>query len=420
MNSPVRRFGVLAHREFRTLFTAYSLSAVGDGVQLFALTFVVLGLGGGAANLALVLAARQLPTVALSLFSGVWADRVERRRLLLLSDSVCGACQLAVAALVLSGYGQIWQLVVFGVIFGSARSVFVPALSGLLPNTVSRNELRQANSLIQTVRASTYVAGAPLAALVISVSSPGVALLIDGASFLVSTAFLTTMTQRVVTERGARKKSVWHELRGGWHEVRSRRWLLAELLRSSVDLPLVIAPMTVLGPVIAVQRLGGVSSWAMISTAFLVGTLLGPLLAHRFRPDLPMMTCTALMYTGAISPVLLAFTGWVWAIAAAELVKGSVVGFFGSLWETLLQQHVPEGSRSRVSAWDFTLTTGLTPFGYLLAAPLTQYMGATALLTAGAVWMAVGVTVVLCLPEIRSLTWNDDSPDTKAADVRSE
>ena len=322
MTASFRGFGVLAHAEFRKLFTAYSTSAVGDGLQLFALTFVVLRIGGGPAQLALVLAARQFPTVALTLLSGVWADRLERRRLLVFSDLVCGSCQLAVAAVVLTGCAQVWHLALLGLVFGSARSLFVPAVAGLVPATVPADQLRQANSLMQTVRASTYVAGAPIAAFVISISSPGVAVLLDGISFVISAAFLAAMRQRAAAGAATPNRGMWRELRGGWHEVRSRRWLLAELLRSCIDLPLVIAPMTVLGPIIAAHRLGGVSAWAMISTAFLVGTLAGPVLAHRSRPARPMLVCTALMYIGAVSPLLLAYSRWAWPIAASELVKG--------------------------------------------------------------------------------------------------
>lgn len=408
MMSPRRRLGVLANREFRKVFAAYSLSAIGDGVQVFALTFLVLEIGGGAAQLAIVLAAVQLPTVALSLFSGVWADRLERRRLLLISDVICGACQLAIAIPALAGHGVIWTLVVFGVVFGCARSVFVPALSGLLPAIVDPSELRQANSLLQTVRASTYIAGAPLATVVIAVSSPAVAVLIDGLSFAASAALVATMRRpRVAAERAA-SSGMWQELRGGWDEVRKRRWLLVELLRSCVDLPLAIAPMMVLGPIIAAQRLGGASSWATVVTAFLVGSLLGPVIAHWYRPARPMLVCTVLMYTGAISPILLAFTGWVWAIAAAEFAKGCVVGFFGTLWATLLQEKVPDEVRSRVSAWDFTLTTGLQPFGILLVAPLTHFIGDKALLTAGGVWIIVGVSLALLVPSVRRLRWDDN------------
>jgi MFS family permease len=407
---PVRRLrwtGVLANSEFRKLFSAYSLSAAGDGVQLFAMTFVVLGMGRSAAQLALVLAARELPTVALTLLSGVWADRFERRRLLLMSDLVCGACQLGIAAVVLTGHARIWHLVVIGLIFGAARSLFVPALSGLLPTTVPKDQLRQANAFVRTVQASTFVGGAPIAALIITVSSPGVAVLLDGVSFMASAMFLATMAKRVVARDDVEHEGVWHELRYGWREVRSRVWMLAELLRSSIDLPLAIAPFMVLGPIIAEQRMHGVSSWAIITTAYLAGTVVGPFLAQRFQPSRPMLTCTALMYTGAGPPLLLAFTSSVWAIAAAQAVKGCVVGFFDTVWATLLQQKVPDNARSRVSSWDFTLTTGLTPFGYLIAAPMTQQIGSTTLLSIGAIWVVVGVTGVLFVPDVRNLTWDD-------------
>ncbi|MFT4042398.1 MAG: MFS transporter, partial [Gordonia sp. (in: high G+C Gram-positive bacteria)] len=122
---------LLANKEFAKLFAGYAVSSVGDGLQLFALTFVVIQMGGSAAEVALVLAAKQAPTLAFSLFSGVWADRLDRRKLLLASDLICGCCQIILGIFILSGHGRIWHLIVVGAIFGTARSPFYPTISGL-------------------------------------------------------------------------------------------------------------------------------------------------------------------------------------------------------------------------------------------------------------------------------------------------
>ncbi|MFF7355025.1 MFS transporter [Streptomyces filipinensis] len=402
-------------RDFRRLFSAYTITSVGDGLQPVALVFVVLEAGGSAADLGLVLAAGTIPTVALSLLGGVWADRFERRRLLAVSDLARGLCQALLAVLLLTGHATLWELVLLNVLYGVFRSVFVPSVSALVPQTVGDGDLQAANSLMGTVRNACYLAGAPLAGIIVALLDAGVVVALDGVSFFLSAACVLRMTVRSRPDSGAGRGSMLRDLRGGWQEVRSRRWLLAELLRSALELPLAVAPFFLLGPVVAQDRLGGAPAWAAISTAFLVGTLLGPVIAARYRPRRPMLVCTAIMYTGVLPPLLLGLTDWTAAIVAAELVKGCAVGFFGTVWSTLLQRHVPDEARGRVSAWDFTLTSGLTPVGYLLAAPLTAMFGTEALLVFGAAWVALGVTGQLCVRQVRTLRDGADEPATASA-----
>lgn len=394
---------LLRYPDFRRLFSAYTITSVGDGLQPIALVFVVLEAGGTAADLGLVLAAGTVPTVALSLLGGVWADRFERRLLLSLSDLARGVCQGLLAVLLLTGHASLWALILLNVVYGVFRSVFVPSVSSLVPQTVAGKDLQVANSAMATVRNACYLAGAPVAGIIVAMADAGIVVGLDSLSFFLSAACVLRMTVRSRPAAGGAAGSMLRDLRGGWREVRSRHWLSAELARSALELPLAIAPFFLLGPIVAQDRLGGAPAWAAISTAFLVGTLLGPLVAARWSPRRPMLVCTAAMYTGVLPPLLLGLTDWTTAIVVAELVKGCAVGFFGTVWSTLLQRHIPDEARGRVSAWDFTLTSGLTPLGYLLAAPLTAVFGARALLVFGAAWVALGVTVQLCVPAVRSL-----------------
>lgn len=112
-----------------------------------ALPFAVLSLGGGVTEVALVSAAQFVPFVLLSLPAGVWADRLDRKRILIGSDSVRLVTQTIAAVLLLSGTATVPVLIVLAAAFGAADAFFSPAISGLLPTTVAPANIQPANAL---------------------------------------------------------------------------------------------------------------------------------------------------------------------------------------------------------------------------------------------------------------------------------
>src|SRR5215475_10800659 len=119
--------GVFAEREFRLLFLGRTTSFTGGAFANVALAFAVLELTGSKADLGFVLAARAIPQVILLLVGGIWADRLPRHHVMVVSCIVSGLAQAAVAALLLTGHAEIWQLVVLAVVGGTSAAFFFPA-----------------------------------------------------------------------------------------------------------------------------------------------------------------------------------------------------------------------------------------------------------------------------------------------------
>src|SRR3954469_8405012 len=105
-----RSLHVLREREYRLFFLGQAVSLLGDGMVNVALAFAVLDLTGSASALGLVLAARMLPLVGFLLAGGVMADRLSRRTVMIAADLVRVASQGAIAALLIAGAAEVWQL----------------------------------------------------------------------------------------------------------------------------------------------------------------------------------------------------------------------------------------------------------------------------------------------------------------------
>src|SRR5262245_61755300 len=186
------RAGPLGRRDFRFLFLGRTTSFVGNAFANVALAFAVLDLTGSRADLGLVLAARTFPQVLFLLVGGIWADRLPRNQVMVLSNVVSGLSQGVVALLLLTGSAEVWQLATLGAVNGLSSAFFFPAASGIVPQTVPERMLQPANALLRLGINASWIVGAAAGGLVVAATSPGVAIAFDSATFLLA-AILTAL-----------------------------------------------------------------------------------------------------------------------------------------------------------------------------------------------------------------------------------
>lgn len=384
------RLGALEERQFRLLWTGQAVSAFGDGLYPVALAFAVVRLTGSAADLGLVFAAVLIPRVVLVLGGGVLGDRFPRQRVMLGADLLRCVMQALTAAFLLSGGDALWVLILLSVAYGAGDAFFQPAVTGLVPQTVRPERIQQANALLALARGSFWVAGPAVAGAVVATAGPGWAFAGDAATFAVSAAFLS----RIRASRArAERTSLVAALRAGWGEVTSRTWVWTGIAFFSIW-NVALGPLFVLGPFVAQRSLGGASSWGAIVTCAGVGSLVGAAAAIRLRPRRPLATGFALFGLVAFEPALLArpFPTAVVAAAAAAGFAGSAFG--NALWLTSLQERIPAGSISRVSAYDWLGSIVFKPAGYASAGPLVAAVGTQWTLLSSAAAIAAASAVV--------------------------
>jgi hypothetical protein len=402
----VRHVPVLRHRDFRLLFTGQAVSVIGDALLPVALAFAVLdGLDGSAAELGLVLAAQVVPMTFLVLPAGVWADRLSRRRLMLISDLGRAVVQALTAALLLSGGAELWHLIVLSALYGAFEAFFRPAAGGLTPALVPADELQQANALIGLAQNAGHVLGPALAGALIVLLSPGAAMAVDAATFVVSAGFLLALREPARQPHPpGHDPHFWRELKGGLAEVRARRWMLGFMPAFSayhlIALPCVLA----LGAVLADQELGGAGAWAIITSAFGAGTIAGSVIGLRWKPPRPMLAA-ALAFVGASAqPAIIALAGSTAAIAAFEALAGVAVAIGFAQWETTLGRLIPDRALSRVTSLDWFTTVGLMPLGYAVAGPLADTFGLHETMIGAAILTAALFCGALAVRDVRAVT----------------
>jgi MFS family permease len=390
----------LSERQFRLLWIGQTGSAVGDSLVGVALAFAVLQLTGSAGDLGLVFAAFALPRVVLTLVGGVWSDRLQRLRVMVAADLLRAATQAVVSALLITGHAEVWHLIALALVMGSADSFFTPASTALLPEIVRPERIQQANALRSLSQSGAHIVGPLLSGLIVATIGTGWAFALDGLSFLVSAAFLLAMRlpPRVVEAR----RPFVTELAEGWREVVSRSWVIVSILTFSIS-NISLGTFQVLGPVIALDKLGGAAAWGVVGAGAAIGGVIGGAVALRWKPDRPLIPAFLLIVLAQVQLLLLIPPFPALVVAAGALVGVACIVVSNTLWETMLQQHIPREALSRVSSYDWMFSLVFQPIAFAAVGPISLAIGVTQTLL---VVLGIGVVVnagVLLVPSVRNL-----------------
>ncbi|MFE2431755.1 MFS transporter [Streptomyces sp. NPDC059373] len=409
-SAPARpiRLPAWAGRNFRLLTASAVVTNLGSSGSVIAAAFAVLQAGGSGTDIGLVAAARTLPLVVFMLIGGALADRLPRHHVMVGANLLNAASQAVFAVLVLSGSAHIWQMAALSAVGGTALAFFGPAAQGMVLATVDRAHAGRAFAVFRMASNGANIGGAALGGALTAAFGPGWVLAIDACSFLLGALLRTFLRVEEVVR--SKRGSMVRDLRDGWREFVSRRWLWAIVVQFSVVNAATVATDAVFGPLVANDRLGGAGPWGVALAAFGVGNILGGLLLLRRRPRRILLAGTLCIFPWALPQIALAAAAPAPLLIAAMLVSGVTIEVFGVTWMLALQQEIPEEKLSRVSAYDGLGSFALIPVGTALAGPAADAFGLY-----GALWGCAALTVlltaaVLLAPEVRRLTRNDGPP----------
>jgi MFS family permease len=398
----------LGEREFRLLFLGRMVSLFGSAFAPIALAFAVLDLTGSPSDLGLVIAAGFVPQIFFILVGGIWADRLPRHHVMVVSDLLAGGAQAAIAALVLTGVAEIWHLVALQVVRGVATSFFFPAAQGIVPQTVSARLLQEANALLRLTRNGTQIGGVAAGGILVAVIGSGWALAFDAATYFAGAVFLLAL--RLPRDLTMPERHFVRELREGWDAFRSRAWLWGIVLQFSVVNAAGVGAWAVLGPVVAVDDLGGAAAWGFILAAQAAGFIVGGMFTLRYRPDRLLLVATLATFPMALPIVLLAVPAPVVVIALAAFAAGFGMEIFGVFWDVAMQQQISPDQLSRVYSYDALGSFVFIPLGAAVAGPAAESVGVTETLAGAAAVIVAATALVLLIDEVRNLRRADVVP----------
>ena len=231
---PVRARDVLRNRHFRNLLIGQFVSQVGDGLIYLSLVIMLnrlLKTGGAEAAIGFLMICQTAPRVIFGLLSGVYVDRLDRKRLMIISDVARGA--IVLTCLLVQSPDDVWIYYVSAALLSALSSIFGPAKNASLPHLVEKEQLLVANTLSQTSFIIALTLGAASSGVLIGAFNSAVpAIVFDAVSFFVSAAFiaLLPLSHHAAEVRDQRAAQVWAELQEGLHFVAHQRVLIGAML----------------------------------------------------------------------------------------------------------------------------------------------------------------------------------------------
>jgi len=326
-----------------------------------------------------------------------------------------GVSQGAIAVLLLTGHAQVWHLMALGAVNGLSSAFFFPAAVGIVPQTVPQRMLQSANAILRLGTNASWIGGAALGGLVVAATSPGTGIAVDAASFFLAAAFLALV--RIPKTLRMEASNFLAELNDGWREFVSRAWLWSIVLQFGFVNGIQLGTEGVLGPAIAKDHLGGAAAWGLILTAQSLGLVAGGLILLRLRPRRILLAAT-LGYMLTI-PFLLGLSGPVSVVALIGLAALAGIGSetFGVLWDTAIQQEIPQEKLSRVSSYDALGSFVLIPFGLAVAGPVSELIGTRETILSAAAISLTATLAVLLVRDVRTIERRDSEPLVEGVDV---
>ena len=379
-------FRALRHRDFRLLWVGLAISAVGTWMQIVAQSLLVLKITHGSAfALGTVSLAQALAFFLFALVGGSVADRLDKRRLLLCTQTGSAALAILLGFLTLFGVIQLWMILVLAFLNGTLLSFDQPARGALVPVLVPKEDLGNAISLQAMIFNGASTLGPALAGFGVATLGYAGNFFLNGASFL---AVLIALYVMRVPGGPIHQQSTSQAIRTALSTVRRDAvlpWILsgyAALLflgpSSALILPVYAVKILHIGP----ERLG------LLFSAAGVGTILGALFLASLGSN-PRRGPVYLsgIFIWVVALTAFALSGQFWISMIALLIFGIGQTLAGTTTITLLQTRVPEHMRGRVMSLNTLLIMGIRPLGDFPAGALIAGIGApgTVLLSASLV-----------------------------------
>jgi MFS family permease len=395
---PRNILGALRNREFALFWSGQAISQTGTWMQQFAQGWVVTTLASSAFALASVNFAASIPILIMTPLGGVAADRMERRRILLVTQSVLAVLAVLMGVLIHAGHLRLWHVWLIAVLLGLATAYDLPAYQSFFPQLVQREDLPQAIALNQAAFHGSRIIGPAIASWFVAQWGMAAAFFANGASFLAVIASLLLIRPRAATGGGTAHMRL--SMAEGVRYVRERPHIVALLGLTAITTMFVFPNVATLMPFYAKHVLQvGPGGLGMMMTVSGAGAFLGAIfllaLPRRFR----IGSITTALVVIALTVSALAWSRYLaLSVAAVAILSFGISSTLG-VASTMVQESVPDALRGRVMSLYSLAFTGVAPFAALAVARLADVIGMRRELLLAA--LLYGVCGVLLIPMLR-------------------
>lgn len=331
-----------------------------------------------------------MPQLIISIFAGVWADRYDRKKLIILADLGIASSTFILAIIFLSGYRGIEALFIVSFIRSIGAGIQTPAVSAMLPQIVPKEKLMKVNGINSSVQSIMMLLSPALSALLLTYSDLPVIFFIDVVTAV--SAIVLLMILKVPTHRQAlseQKENYLSDLKNGIRYA-SGNGFIASLILAQLILSFLVAPVAMLTPLL-VARSYGEEYWRLTlnEISFFGGTIIGGFLIviwQGFKNKVRTFS-VSLTVLGLLT-LFMGLTNQFFLYISAMAFIGLVIPYFNTPIVTLLQENVPEDKLGRVFSL-ISASSMMMPLGMLLYGPLAEVFSIESILAVTGLLMII-------------------------------
>ena len=341
-----------------------------------------------------------LPQAIVSIFAGVWADRVNRKMMIIVSDSVIALATLILAVFMLSGVEDLWLIFLIMAVRSIGAGVQMPAISALVPQIVPTDKLLTVNGINSSISSSLQLFAPVAAAAVYSTMSLSAILFIDVVTAVIGISLLATVAvptlARVANED---KPSYFADLKEGMEYIFSHQLVRWVMVIFAIIFLLIVAPSN-LSPLMIARTFGGeVWMLTILELSFGAGMLIGGALIAVFAKKIDrigMIIGSSILF--GVLATAMGFTTNLILFFALFFVVGIAVPAFSTSAMTLLQETVEPERQGRVFGFLGIVMAVAMPIGMSILGPLADVVSVEILLIVTGIATVVIAVVAVLLP----------------------
>lgn len=393
-------------QKFAVLWVGQALSILTSMLSQYALIWYLTDLTGSSTVLSLATMAALLPQGILSLFTGAFADRFDRRTIMIAADGAIGAISLVLALMAWRAPLTPGPILLVAALRSVGGAFHAPCLQAVTPLIAPPEALTRCAGWSQGIQTVSMLISPALAAALYAAVPLHWIILMDtlGAVFAICGLLLARLPALKVGDAG-RKLRLWQDTREGFAVLRSHRWLWQLCLICAL-FSVAFMPVSALFPLMSMQYFGReAAAAALVETAFSVGMLAGSVLLGLWgggKDKILTMTAAVLAMGGALAVTGVLPPSGFWWFAGLSLLMGVTCPFFNSVFMALIQERVEAQYLGRVLGLSGAMMTLASPIGLGATALLAEHTGLTLwFLLAGVVTLLCG-GLMLLFPAVRT------------------
>lgn len=360
---------------FFLIWQGQLVSALGDVIYEIALGFWILAVTGSTALMGTLMAATMIPRIIISPFAGVYVDRSDRKKLIVLMDLIRGICITFVGIAALFGFIKVWMVFGAGIIMGICAAFFNPSVSSSIPDIVPKSKIVQANSALSMVYTGTNIVANPIGGVLYGTLKAPIMFLLNGISYIFS-AITEIFIEIPKIERKNEKVSFKEDMKDGFKFVWKFRGLRYFIILASFLNFFANTAMVLFLPLFQKTASLGSAKYGFAMASLTLGMFIGMALMSVITvpPEKRFSIFIVSAFIFSICLMIFAKTDKYYLMLTLLFIAGFFNAIVNVFFGAVVQLTVPSDMRGKVSALMSTILQGLTPLGMALGGILAEFI----------------------------------------------